>query len=105
MEAFYFYFFILPLGLLVVALAVAVYYYADKEEIARKRTKKLMQSYFKEKAKEQELVEKELAHMQCLLENKLIDNHTYKRLKKVLVTMHKKRVETNDLVDYVKSRK
>lgn len=105
MEAFYFEFFVLPLGLLVFVLVVAVYYFARKEEIARKKTRKLIQSYFKEKAKEQEHVKRELINMQRLLENKSIDNDTYKRLKKVLVTMHEKRAETNDLIDYVKSKK
>jgi uncharacterized protein YqgQ len=106
MEAFYFDFFLLPLIVLVVALGASVYYLARKKQKARKRTKRLMQGYFKEKTKEQELMNREIANLQRLLENKSIDRETYVRLKKVLAVTHEKdRAEVEDLVDYVKNKK
>ena len=105
-EAYYFDFFFLPLIVLVAVLGASVYYLARKEQKKRKRTKRLMQSYFKEKTKEQELMNRELANLQRLLENKSIDRETYVRLKKVLVVTHEKeRAEVEDLVDYVKNKK
>jgi len=101
-ESFYFNFFIVPLGTLVAILVASVYYYANKEEISRRKTKKLVQSYIKEKAKQRELMNKELANLEKLLENKSIDKNTCERLKKVLVVMNeKKKGETMDLLNYV----
>ena len=108
MEAFYFDFFLLPSIVLVAALgaSASVYYLARKKQKERKRTKRLMQSYFEEKTKEQVLMNRELANLQRLLENKSIDRETYVRLKKVLVVTHgKERAEIEDLVDYVKNKK
>jgi hypothetical protein len=106
MDASYFEFLVLPLGVLVFILAAVVYYFARKEERGRNRTKKLVESYFTEKAKEQGLMNKELANLERLLENNSIDRGTYERMKNLLITMHKKkRAETEDLIDYVKSKK
>jgi hypothetical protein len=99
-------FFVLPLGILVVALVGAVYYFAHKEEIARNRTKKLINAYIREKAKQQEMTRKELANLQRLYESKAIDDETYERLKRVLLVMHeKKSVETMSLLDFVKKKR
>jgi uncharacterized membrane protein YhiD involved in acid resistance len=106
LDGLYFDFFVLPLGILVVVLVVSVYHFARKEEKARNKTRKLIQSYVEEKAKEQMAMNKELANLQKMLDNKSIDKSTYERLKNVLVTMHnKERAETSDLVDYVKSKR
>lgn len=106
MDASYFEFLVLPLGVLVFVLATLVYYFARKEERGRNRTKKLVESYFDEKAKEQGLMNNELANLRRLLENNSIDRDTYERMKNLLITMHKKkRAETEDLIDYVKSKK
>lgn len=106
MDASYFEFLVLPLGVLVFILAALVYYFARKEERGRNRTKKLIESYFNEKAKEQGLMNRELANLRSLLENNSIDRDTYERMKNLLITTHKKkRAETENLIDYVKSKK
>jgi hypothetical protein len=104
MEAFYFNFFIVPLGIIVAILIATVYYYAKKEEITRRKTKKLVQAYIKEKAKQQEAMNKELAKIDKLFENKSIDKETCERLKNVLIMMNeKKREETMGILKYVKN--
>ena len=104
MEASYFTFFIVPLGIIVAILIATVYYYAKKEEITRRKTKKLVQAYIKEKAKQQEAMNKELANIDKLFENKSIDKETCERLKNVLIMMNeKKREETMGILKYVKN--
>jgi uncharacterized membrane protein YhiD involved in acid resistance len=106
MDASYFEFLVLALGVLVFILAALVYYFARKEERGRNRTKKLIESYFSEKAKEQGHVNRELAKLKSLLENNSIDRDTHERMKNLLITTHKeKRTETENLIDYVKSKK
>lgn len=106
MDASYFEFLVLPLGVLVFILAALVYYFARKEERGRNRTKKLIESYFNEKAKEQGLMNRELANLRKLLENNSIDRDTYERMKNLLITTHKKKkAQTENLIDYVKSKK
>jgi hypothetical protein len=101
MEAFYFNFFVLPLGILVVVLVASVYHYAKKEEIAKRKTKKFTQRvrvYIKEKARQQKAMNKEMAKIDKLFENKSIDKETRERLKDVLIVMNeKKREETMGL--------
>ena len=105
MEAFYFYFFLLPLIVVVAVLGASVYYITKRKQKARKRTKKLIQSYFIEKDNGHKVMNKELAKLQRLLDNESIDRETYVRLKKVLVTMHEKdRAEVEDLIEYVKNQ-
>jgi hypothetical protein len=105
-EPFFFNFFVLPLGILVAILVASLYYYAKREEIARRKTKKLMQSYIKEKAKQKALVNKELANLNELLENNSIDEDTHERLKKLLMMTHKKEQgEITGLLDYVSAEK
>ncbi len=85
-----------------VVLAALIYYYAKKEEIARRKTKKLMQAYVKEKAKQRQTISKELARIDKLFEDKSIDKETCERLKNVLILMNeKKREETTDIFKYV----
>lgn len=104
MEASYFNFFIVPLGIIVAILIATVYYYAKKEEITRRKTKKLVQAYIKEKAKQQKAMNKELAKIDELFENKSIDKETCERLKNVLIMMNeKKREETTGILKYVKN--
>jgi Na+-transporting NADH:ubiquinone oxidoreductase subunit NqrC len=104
MEAFYFNFFVLPLGIIVVVLVASVYYYANREEIARRKTKKFIQAYIKEKLKQQKAMNKELAKIDKLLENRLIDEETCERLKNLLIAINEeKREETMGLLEYVAS--
>jgi hypothetical protein len=106
MEISYFYFFILPLGIIVIGLVAAVYYYAHKEEIATRKTKKLVQAYIKDKAKQKEAMNRELAKIDKLFEEKSIDEETCERLKNVLIVMNaKENKETMDLLQYVKKGK
>ena len=102
MEAFYFNFIVLPLGILVVILVASVYHYANKEEIARKKTKKVIQAYLKEKVRQQKAMNKEIARIDKLLEDKLIDEETCDDLKNLLmVTNEEKREETVGLLKCV----
>jgi len=104
MEISNFYFLILPLGMIVIGLVAAVYYYAHKEEIAKRKTKKLVQAYIKEKAEQKKSMSKEIAKIDKLLEEKSIDEETCERLKNVLIVMNaKESKETVDLLQYVKN--
>lgn len=106
MDVSYFEFLVLLLGSVVFVLAALVYYFARKEKRSRDRTKKLIQSYFNERVREQGIMKKELANLKGLLESNSIDRGTYERMKKVLKNRHeKKRSDTNDLIDYVKKKK
>jgi hypothetical protein len=98
MEISSFYFFILPLGIIVIGLVAAVYHYAHREEIAKGKTKKLVQAYIKEKAKQKEAMKKELAKIDKLFEEKSIDEETCERLKNVLIVMNAR--ENKDTVDF-----
>jgi hypothetical protein len=54
MEASYFYSFVLPLGVFVFFLSALAYYYARKEELARRNWKKLINSYTKKQPEQEE---------------------------------------------------
>lgn len=90
MNAFDFNFFILPLGIIIAVLAASVYYYAYKEDIAMRRTKRLMNTYIKERAKRQKALNREITKIDKLFEDKSIDKETRERLKNVLMVMHQK---------------
>jgi len=90
----------------VIGLVAAVYYYAHREEIAKRKTKKLVQAYVKEKAKQKKAMNKELAKIDKLFEEKSIDEETCERLKNVLIVMNaKENEETMDLLQYVRKGK
>jgi uncharacterized protein YqgQ len=106
MEVSFFEFFFLLLIVLVAVVGALGYYFVRKGQKARRKTKKLMQSYFKEKTKEQELMNKELKKLKRLLDNRSIDKDTYIRLRKVVIARHQKeRAEVENLIDYVKKKK
>lgn len=54
MEASYFYSFVLPLGIFVFFLTALAYYYARKEELARRNWDKLMNAYTKKQVEQKE---------------------------------------------------
>jgi hypothetical protein len=54
MEASYFYLFILPLGIFVFLLTALAFYYARREELARRNWRKLMSAYAKKQLKQKE---------------------------------------------------
>src|SRR3989337_4466462 len=98
MNAFDFDFIVLPLGILVVTLLAAIILISQKEEIAHKRKTRRIDAYFKEKAKQRQLLDKELADLEQLLTNKSIDKDTYKRLKKLVEMNEEKQEKTVDLL-------
>jgi hypothetical protein len=106
MDASYFYLFILPLGIIVAVLIALVYYYANKEEIAKRKTRKLVQDYIKERVQQQKAMNKELAKIDKLFGDKSIDKETCERLKNVLIVMNEKESkETMGLLKYVKNNR
>ncbi len=54
MEASYFYYIVLPLGIFVFLLTALAYYYARKEELARRNWDKLMKAYTKKRVEQKE---------------------------------------------------
>ena len=54
MEASYFYLFVLPLGIFVFVLTALAFYYARREELARRNWRKLMSAYAKKQLKQNE---------------------------------------------------
>ena len=56
MEASYFYLFVLPLGIFVFFLTALAFYYARKEELARRKWRKLMNAYAKKQLKQKEIM-------------------------------------------------
>jgi hypothetical protein len=54
MEASYFYLFVLPLGIFVFFLTALAFYYARREELARRNWRKLMSAYAKRQLKQKE---------------------------------------------------
>src|SRR3989337_1750620 len=104
MDAFDFNFLVLPLGILVFALVAAIILISQREEIANKRKTRRIDAYFKEKAKQRQLLDKELADLEQLLRNKSIDEDTYKRLIKLIEMNEEKQEKTFDLLDEIKMR-
>src|SRR3989337_2390861 len=104
MNAFDFDFIVLPLGILVVTLVAAIILISQKEEIAHKRKTRRIDAYFKEKAKQRQLLDKELAELEQLLRNKSIDDDAYKRLKKLVEMNEEKQEIAVDLLDEIKMR-
>jgi uncharacterized membrane protein YhiD involved in acid resistance len=106
MEVVDFYLLIVPLAIILFILVATVYYYANKAEIAKRKTKKLVQTYIKEKAKQKKAMNKELAKIDKLFEDKSIDEETRERLKNVLIVMNEKESEeTMDILEYVKRKR
>ena len=104
MDAFDFNFLVLPLGILVFALVAAIILISQREEIANKRKTRRIDAYFKEKAKQRQLLDKELADLEQLLRNKSIDKDTYKRLIKLVEMNEEKQEKTFDLLDEIKMK-
>ena len=78
-----------------------------REQGAKKKTKKLIELYIQEKAKERQALNKEIANLDQLHRKvKQIDKETYERLKNVLITMNdKKSKDANDLYTFVTKKK
>ena len=97
---------VLAVIVVIAALAGVAFFFARKGRGTKKKTKSLIDSYIKERSKEQQSLNKELVNLDRLLAEKQIDSETYERLKNVLVTMKgKKNLDANDLFDYVAEKK
>jgi len=97
-------FIVLPLGILVFALVAAIILISQREEIANKRNTRRIDAYLKEKAKQRQLLDKELADLGQLLRNKSIDEDAYKRLKTLVEMNEEKQEKTADLLDEIKMK-
>ncbi len=83
MEASYFYSFVLPLGIFVFFLTALAYYYARKEELARRNWDKLMNAYTKKQLEQKEStstddyyemkLEKALEQLSAVIEGNQLD--------------------------------
>jgi len=84
MEASYFYVLVLPLGIFVFLMSSLAFYYARKEELARKKWTELTDLHTEDQLEHEETMSSELKGLEKLLQNKAIDQITYQRLKKAL---------------------
>jgi len=93
MDASYFYTLVLPLGIFVFLMTSVAFYYARKEEIARKKWMELTHAQAETQLEPEEIMSKELKGLEKLLQNESIDQITYERLRKVLEADRKKNIE------------
>jgi len=93
MEASYFYTLVLPLGIFVFLMTSVAFYYARKEEIARKKWIELTHAQSETQLEPEEMMSKELEGLEKLLQSRSIDQITYERLRKVLEADRKKKIE------------
>jgi len=105
LDALYLYSFVAAVGAAVAILAICAYHFAKKEKVAQRRMKKLIQTYVKERAKQQKRIHDQLARLNELRKKNKIDENTYEYMKNVLLMDEKKRVAANDLVAYVTNKK
>jgi len=95
MEASYFYTLVLPLGIFVFLMTSVAFYYARKEEIARKKWMELAHAQVETRPKPEVMMSRELDGLEKLLQNRSIDQITYERLRKVLEDDRKKSTEVD----------
>ena len=89
----------------IIVLVGVVYLVMRRRGGANKKTKRLIDNYIRERAKENRSLQEELANLDRMLSSKQIDKETYDRLKNVLVTMKGKRnLDAEDLFDYVSEK-
>lgn len=93
MDAFNFNFIVLPLGIIVFILAATVFYYAKKEEFAKRRALKIIRLYVNETKKQHKHHSDDIAHLNLLLKEKSIDKETYNRMKKLLEMSYEQKRE------------
>ena len=92
MDVSYFYHVVLPLWIIAMVLAVLVYYYANREERARKKIVKLLFSH-------EESYAKELDRLAALRQEGTLDQTTYERMKHILDTnLEKTRSEAREML-------
>jgi len=91
-----FYSFVLPLGVLIVILVMLVLHLARKEESLEKSWNRLTHAYMRDKLKQEKSFAEELEKLQILLQEKSINQDTYVRLKKLLESSLRRRLERLD---------
>ncbi len=93
--------FVLPLGILVFVLVAGILFIVKKEEIAKDKKIRRIDSILKEKNKKRELAEKQLNELQGMLGKESIDADTYGRLM-TLIKMHEEsEEETQTLLEQI----
>ena len=81
----------------------ALFHCAEKEEIAHRKLQKTRRAYIKERTKQQEHLNGEIAGLDKLLKEGSIDEDMYPRLKKLLeIGYEQKRRETREMYGFVK---
>jgi flagellar basal body-associated protein FliL len=100
---------VLPVVIIAIAIVVAVYYFSRKpRKTAGKtgKTTKLVESYIREKSEQRAHVNKEIAKLDIMLQNKQIDKDTYERMKDLLEKKYEKKPgQTEELLEYIKNKK
>ena len=85
------------------SLFKALFHYAEKEEIAHRKLQKTKRTYIKERIKQQEHLNTEIAGLDKLLKESSIDEDTHARLKKLLaIGYEQKRQETREKYGFIK---
>ena len=81
----------------------ALFHYAGKEEVAQRKLQKTRRAYLKERTKQREHLNGEIARLDKLLKEGSIDKDIYPRLKKLLeIGYEQKRRETREMYGFVK---
>jgi len=94
METLDFALIVIPLTCIVSILVGLVYYYANREEINKRKRAKMIQGFIEGRAKQQAAIQSELTNLHQLYKSRLIDKSTYERMQNVLsMTQEKQRYE------------
>ena len=97
MNSFDFNFIVLPLGVLVFLLVAGIMLIVKREEIAKDRKIRRIETVLKEKTKQRELMEKQIRELDVMYSSKSIDSDTHERLK-TLIRMHEEKQEETEAV-------
>jgi hypothetical protein len=90
-------FIVIPLGVIVFLLVAGIMLILKKEEIAKEKKVRRIESVLKEKDKQREMSKKQLRDLDVMYDNKSIDADTYKRLQ-AIVRMHEEKQEETEAV-------
>jgi len=94
METLDFALIVIPLTCIVSILVGLVYYYANREEINKRKRAKMIQGFIEGRAKQQAAIQSELTNLHQLYKSRRIDKSTYERMQNVLsMTQEKQRYE------------
>ena len=94
MESLDFVLIVIPLSVIVVTLTTLVYYYANREEINKRKSAKTIQGFLEKRVKQQAAIQTELSHLDQMYKSRSINESIYQRLQNVLLmTQEKQRFE------------